>query len=54
MLTGGSSLIVDGWINKLPLPRKWTLLVIGLALFLLPLGIAYLEGVSHLILEGGA
>jgi hypothetical protein len=52
-LTGGSSLIVDRWINKLPLPRKWTLLAIGLLLFLLPLGIAYLEGISHLILVDG-
>jgi hypothetical protein len=53
MLTGGSSLILDRWINKLPISRKWTLLVIGTLLILLPIGIAYPEGVSHLILVDG-
>ena len=53
MLTGGSSLILDRWIDRLSLPRKWTLLTIGVLLVFLPLGIAYLEGVADRILTDG-
>jgi hypothetical protein len=53
MLTGGSSLILDRWINKLPFSRKWFYLAVGLLLFLLPVGIAYLEGIVDLIFVSG-
>jgi len=53
ILTGGSSLILDRWINRLPISRKWTLLAIGTLLILLPIGIAYLEGIADRILVDG-
>jgi hypothetical protein len=53
MLTGGSSLILDREINRLPISKKSTLPVIGPLLILLPIGIVHLQGVSHCILVGG-
>lgn len=53
MIAPASPIILDRWINRLPLPRRWTIALIGAALSLLMLAAIYVDGVADRLLAAG-